>query len=92
VLHLFIALLVAPEARSALAQTEEPPPAPAQNASRKTERIDIDRFGSLFLDAQNNLQATDILARWREYTIQAQGVEGNPDTVSYTHLTLPTKA
>lgn len=83
VLHLFIALLVVPESRSALAQTEEPPPAPAQNASRKTERIDIDRFGSLFLDAQNNLQATDILARWREYTIQAQGVEGNLDRGEY---------
>jgi hypothetical protein len=83
VLHLFIALLVVPESRSALAQTEEPPPAPAQNASRKTERIDIDRFGSLFLDAENNLQATDILARWREYTIQAQAVEGNLDRGEY---------
>jgi hypothetical protein len=85
VLHLFIALLVAPENRSALAQTEEPPPAPlpAPNASRKTERIDIERFGTLFLDAQNNLQATDILARWREYTIQAKGLEGNLDKGEY---------
>jgi len=77
--YLFIALI------PAFAQVDEPTPAvqPSGTLSRKTERIDIDRFGTLFLDAQNNLQATGIVARWREYTIQAQGVEGNLDRGEY---------
>ena len=78
-LHLWIALM------PAFAQVDEPAPAvqPSETPSRKTERIDIERFGTLFLDAQNNLQAADILARWREYTIQAQGVQGNLDKGEY---------
>jgi len=79
VLHLLIALM------PTFAQVDESVPTvqPSETASRKVERIDIERFGTLFLDAQNNLRATDILARWREYTIQAQGVEGNLDRGEY---------
>ncbi len=63
----------------ASAQQPEPP----GSSQRKVERLDVERFGTLFLDARNNLQATDILARWREYTIQAQSVEGNLDRGDY---------
>lgn len=78
-LYLFIVL------PPAVAQVDEPTPAvePSQTPSRKTERIEIDRFGTLFLDAQNNLHATDILARWREYTVHAEAVEGNLDKGEY---------
>lgn len=65
-----------------LAQPEEPPAAPPSPA-RQVERIDVERFGTLFLDARNNLQASDILARWREYTVRAQQVEGNVDRGEY---------
>ncbi|GIV19955.1 MAG: hypothetical protein KatS3mg023_1706 [Armatimonadota bacterium] len=61
------------------AQQAESPASP----QRKVERLDVERFGTLFLDARNNLQATDILARWREYTIQAESVEGNLDRGEY---------
>lgn len=60
-----------------------PPPPPAETPQRRVERLDVERFGTLFLDARNNLQATDILARWREYTIQAESVEGNLDRGEY---------
>jgi len=67
-----------------LAQQQEPPPAsPAETTRRRVERLDVERFSTLFLDAQNNLQATDILARWREYTVQAESVEGNLDRGEY---------
>lgn len=69
--------------RLPLAQAQEPPSSPIPSPSRKVERIDIERFGSLFLDARNNLQALDILARWREYTIRAESVEGNIDRGDY---------
>lgn len=65
-------------------QEESPlPPPPADTPQRRVERLDVERFGTLFLDARNNLQATDILARWREYTIQAESVEGNLDRGEY---------
>ncbi|MCS7309993.1 MAG: hypothetical protein NZ741_07200 [Armatimonadetes bacterium] len=56
---------------------------PMESPTRKIERIDVERFGSLFLDARNNLRASDILARWREYTIRAESVEGNLDRGEY---------
>ncbi len=63
-------------------------PEPAEDAGatpgeKRVERIDVERFGTLFLDAKNNLQVTDILARWREYTIEAEGLEGNLDRGEY---------
>ncbi|MER3472863.1 MAG: hypothetical protein C4335_02260 [Armatimonadota bacterium] len=50
---------------------------------KKSEKLEVERFGTLFLDAQNNLSATDILAHWRQYTIQAERVEGNTDRGEY---------
>ncbi|MDW8321977.1 MAG: hypothetical protein RMM08_11515 [Armatimonadota bacterium] len=65
-------------------QLEKPSSSPSlESSSRKVERLDVERFSTLFLDARNNLLATDILARWREYTIQAQSVEGNLDRGEY---------
>ncbi len=63
-------------------EMEEPLP-DQQPLKRKVQRLEVERFGTLFLDAHNNLQATDILARWREYTIQAEQVEGNLDRGTY---------
>lgn len=77
---LLLALTVILYAGIAFAQQQQ---LPAETRPRKVERLDVERFSTLFLDAQNNLLATDILAHWREYTIQAESVEGNLDRGEY---------
>ncbi len=67
----------------AFAQTADEPSASDQPPPPKREKLEVERFGTLFLDAQNNLLATDILAHWRQYTIRAESVEGNTDRGEY---------
>ncbi|MDW8103714.1 MAG: hypothetical protein RMK92_01775 [Armatimonadota bacterium] len=70
----------------AFAQQQEPPPPPPESPPRQVERIEVEQFGNLFLDARNNLEASNILARWREYTIRAERIEGNLDRGEYLFL------
>lgn len=67
------------------AQPVEEPSIPSERPAdqQKGEKLEVERFGTLFLDAQNNLLATDILAHWRQYTIRAESVEGNTDRGEY---------
>lgn len=60
------------------AQDEQAPP-----RERRVERLQVERFGNLFLDARNNLSATDLLAHWREYTIEARHLQANLDQERY---------
>lgn len=80
-----LVVLVTAIAAWAFAQpADEPPPAPVESRPpRRAEKLEVEHFGTLFLDAQNNLSATNILARWRDYTIRAESVEGNADRGEY---------